>query len=96
MQADSTTIYFSYYLLTIMLSMVHNCFQIRTNPDSFNALATQAQIWFTARNAPVKTSKVFVHYFFLSPVCKIYTMPPAKYYVVNRKTGMVGFEPTTY
>lgn len=28
MQADSTTIYFSYYLLTITLSMVHNCFQI--------------------------------------------------------------------
>lgn len=64
MQADSTTIYFSYYLLTIALSMVHNCFQTWTHPDSFNALATQAQIWFTARNAPVKTSKVFVHYFF--------------------------------
>ena len=79
MQADSTTIYFSYYLLTIALSMVHNCFQIRTSPDSFNALATQAQIWFTARNATVKTSNGFCSLFFLSPVCKIYTMPPVEY-----------------
>lgn len=95
MQADSTTIYFSYYLLTIMLSMVHNCFQTWTSPGSFNALATQAQIWFTARNAPVKTSNVFVHYFFLSQVCKIYTMPPVEYYVVYRKVGIQGLEPWT-
>ena len=63
---------------------------------NLEGFCSQAQIWFTARNAPVKTSKVFVHYFFLSPVCEIYTMPPVEYYVVNRKTGMVGFGPTTY
>lgn len=83
MQADSTTIYFSYYLLTIMLSMVHNCFQTWTSPGSFNALATQAQIWFTARNAPVKTSKVFVHYFF--PVTGVQNLHHASGEILCRK-----------
>ena len=39
--------------------LVQAPFQVKTS----NGFCSQSQIWFAARNAPVKTSKVFVHYF---------------------------------
>ena len=51
----------------------------------------QAQIWFAARSAPVKTSNSFCSLLLLPPVCEIYTMPPT----VKYKIGMQGLEPWT-